>query len=208
MTKHKIILVMLFALYEITLIIHLTAYLLCKIQSIHTHFISYYSELIHTYIQLFMLLTQSIMFSGLSMAYLKFILLTLFIPVVDPSVCTDSFPYMCRYCSKGFFSIIFQSLKSINISSKHSSCIPLQIPLSVLDTKVKLGMVQFKAFFFHTKSLVPLGIPCKPKMFLCVFHSPVSLPFARQTLHHLVFDFMPFHSSGVFFFDRPTIPSC
>ena len=75
------------------------------------------------------------------------------------------------------FLSFFQCLQSINISSKHteilctSFCIPLQIPLSVLDTEVKLGMVQFKAFFFPHKVLVLLGIPCKSKLFLCLFHS-------------------------------------
>ena len=70
----------------------------------------------------------------------------------------------------------FQCLKSINISSKHtkslctSFCISLQIPLSVLDTKVKLGVVQFKAFF-STQSPGSLGHPLQTQAVLCVFHS-------------------------------------
>ena len=71
------------------------------------------------------------------------------------------------------------------------------IPLSVLDTKVKLGMVQFKAFLLHTKSLFPWASLANPSCFIC-FPLLVSLLFARKTLHLLVFDFMVFHSFGVF----------
>ena len=39
---------------------------------------------------------------------------------------------------------------------------------------------------FPHKVLVPLCIPCKPKLFLC-FPLLVSLPFVRQMLHLLVF---------------------
>ena len=137
-----------------------------------------------------------------------------FLTLVDPSVHTDGFPYICQYCSKCFLLSFFQCQKCINISSKHtkslctSFCIPLQVPLSVLDTKVKLGMVEFKAFFFHTKSWFPWASLANPKLFLCVFHSLRVLILLRLTLHLLVFDFMAFHSSGSFSFDRPMIPSC
>ena len=68
------------------------------------------------------------------------------------------------------------------------------IVLSVLYTKVKLAMVQFKAFFFHTKPRFPWASLANPSFFM---HFPliVNLPLP-DTLHLLVFDFITFHSSG------------
>ena len=105
-----------------------------------------------------------------------FFLFNPFNTVVDPSQHTDGFPYICQYCSKCFLSF-FQSLKSINISSinissKHTKSLYTRfyIPLSVLDTIVKLGMVQFQVFFFHTKSRFPWASLANPSCFYG-FHS-------------------------------------
>ena len=109
-----------------------------------------------------------------------------FITTVDPSMCTDGFPHICWYCSKCLFYQYFQCLKSINISSKHtkhlctSFYIPLQIPLSVVKTKVKLGMVQFKAFFFHTKSLFPWASLANPSCFY-VFSTSCASSFCQTS---------------------------
>ena len=88
-----------------------------------------------------------------------------------------------------FFLSFLQCLKFINISSKHikSLCtrfyISLHIALSVLDNKVKLGMVRVQNILFPHP--VPLSIPCKPKLFI-VFSTPlVNLPFVKQSLHLL-----------------------
>ena len=95
-----------------------------------------------------------------------------------------------------FFLSFFQYLKSINISSKHTKSLCTSL---VLDTKVKLGMVEFKAFY-STQSPGSPGHPLQTQVAFICFPLLASLPFARQTLHLLVFDFMAFYSSGASLF--------
>ena len=66
----------------------------------------------------------------------------------------------------------------------------------VLDTKVKLGLVEFKAFFFHTESWFSWTSLANPSCFYA-FSILVSLPFARHTQHVFILDLIAFHSSGV-----------
>ena len=97
--------------------------------------------------------------------------------MVDLSMYTDSFPYICQYCSSVFFITFSMSKVQKYLFLLHQKFMQKVLQsLSVLHTKVKGGMVQSKAFFFHSMSRFPwtslvnqscfyvFSTPCEPSL--------------------------------------------